>query len=164
MRQETLPSPGIVANSIKLRTEAAKAISAVEISAGFGAGKSTHAKRLSDFFTACAAAVADFLDVTVPTVLSRIISASEANKVYILHSEALDPTSAPLVADFTLATPAKTISKVEIDGPYVILTVTVPYTGADDTATVTYNADTLKDLSGNLVADYATQAIVNNLA
>lgn len=166
MRIETLPSPGLLSNGIRLRTEAAKAISAIEIQATFGSGKATYAKALSDFFTACAASISTFLDVTVPTVLTRAIDKSFANQLRIRHSEGLDPGFVPLPAAFTVAGVAKTVSKVQMDGPDVILTVTVPFV-TGNAATVAYTqgaaAERLRDLSGNLVASYTAAAITNPL-
>lgn len=64
MRVETLPSPGLLSNGIRIRIEAAKAISAVEINAGIPAngGKSSSARPLRDFFLACYDALYDYDD------------------------------------------------------------------------------------------------------
>lgn len=66
MRVETLPSPGLLSNGIRIRIEAAKAISAVEINAGIPAngGYAANAQQLKDFFDACSAAVAPLIDPT----------------------------------------------------------------------------------------------------
>jgi hypothetical protein len=167
MRQETLPSPGILANGPRLLVEATKAISACEISAGLGAGKSTHAKKLSDFFTACATALATFVEAVVPTVTSRVIRNEPGkNKLWILHSEQLDPQFVPAPAAFAITSAAKTITKVEIDGPYVILTVSVAW-AAGNTASVAYTqpgaGSNLRDLSGNLLANYTATAVTNSI-
>lgn len=63
MRVETLPSPGLLSNGIRIRIEAAKAISSVEISAGIpaNAGKTSTATELKAFFDACSAAVAPYV-------------------------------------------------------------------------------------------------------
>lgn len=180
MRIENIPSPGLLSNGIRLQTEMAKAISAVEILAGFTAGKSTAAKALSDCFAAGVTALSTFLDVTVPTVVSRTIekfanttnpagaagSAGQTAKVTvrIRHSEQLDNRFIPAPSAFVIAAPAKTITKVCIDGPDVILTVSVAFADVD-TPTVAYTqpgaASNLRDLSGNLLANYTAQAIVN---
>lgn len=166
MRIENLPSPGQLSNGIRLRTETAKAISHIETQAGFTAGKTTYAKALDDFFVAARAAISTFIDATVPTVVSRAIPASFANQVRILHSEGLDPAYLPLPAAFVIAGVSKVVSKVEIDGPYVILTVTVPFV-TGNVSTVAYTqgaaAERLRDLSGNLLASYTAAAIVNPL-
>lgn len=180
MRIETLPSPGLLSNGIALQREAAKAISAIEILAGFTAGKATGAKALSDFFAAGVTALSTFLDVTVPTVVSRAIvkyrndtnpagnagTAGQTKKVTVVirHSEQLDNKFIPLPAAFTIAAPAKTITKVEIDGPDVILTVSVAFADVD-TPTVAYTqpgaTTNLRDLSGNLVVSYTAAAVTN---
>jgi len=167
MRIENLPSPGMLSNGIALQQHAMKAISAVEILAGMGAGKSSAAKPLSDFFTACVAALSTFLDVTVPTVLTRAIdTVTKPDTVRIRHSEGLDPKFVPAPAAFVIAGVAKTVSKVCVDGPDVILTVTVPFV-AGNAPTVAYTqpgaGSNLRDLSGNLVASYTAAAITNSL-
>lgn len=161
MRIDALPSPGMLSNGIALQNHAMKAISAVEILAGMGAGKSSAAKPLSDFFTACVTALASFLDVTVPTVTSRVVLAQSADKIRILHSEGLDPKFVPVAGDFAITVTAKTVTKVEVDGPYVILTVSVPFTAAQ-AFSVAYTQGgatrNLRDISGNLVASYTATA------
>lgn len=163
MRQESLPSPGIIGNGYTLQALVAKVISQVEIDAGLrGSGKSTHAKPLSDFFTAAVTALASFLDATAPTVVSRTVASASKNVIRILYSEGLDPKFVPAPAAFAIATPAKTISKVEVDGPYVLLTVTVPFV-AGDAPTVAYTqpgaTSNLRDIAGNLAASYTATAI-----
>lgn len=169
MRIETLPSPGMLSMGIELRNTMAKAISAVEISAGFGGGKSHAAKKLTDFLTASAAAIAGFLDVTAPTVVSRTIVLDRfgvANTLRIRHSEDLDAQYVPLPAAFTIAGVTKVISKVCVEGPDVLITVTVPWV-TGNVSTVAYTqpgaATNLRDLSANLLATYTAAAITNPL-
>lgn len=167
MRIENLPSVGILSNGLRLQTEAMKAISNIEMQAGYNGGKATGAKRLSDFFDACKAAIASFVDTVAPTVLSRSVrvgGAHQAIRVDIRHSEALDPVYQPTVASFAVS--GKTVTAARIDGPDVILSVSVPFTNGQ-TATVSYTQPggdgNLRDLSGNLLANYTTQAIVNGV-
>lgn len=51
-----LPSPGQVNRAFDLRKDAARAISHVQLAAGYGAGGVASAGTLRDFFIACAAA------------------------------------------------------------------------------------------------------------
>ena len=166
MRVETLPSPGILSMGIRLRTEAARAISAVEMNAGLSVngGKSVSAKALSDFFTACAAAVAGFIDVVAPTVLSRSIPVGDlgGNWIRVRHSEGLDPAYVPAPAAFVVAGVARTVTAVKIQGPDVMLQVNAPFvTGNAPTVAYTQpgGAGNLRDLSGNLLASYTAQAV-----
>lgn len=164
MRQENLPSPGIIGNGQTLRALVAKVISQVEIDAGLrGSGKSSHAKPLSDFFAAGVTALASFVDAVAPTVLSRFVVNTSKNKVRIRYNEGMDPKFVPAPAAFAIAAPAKVISKVEVDGPDVILTVTVPFVPGDQ-PTVAYTqpgaATNLRDLAGNLAASYTATAII----
>ena len=165
MRVETLPSPGFLSNGIRIRIEAAKAISSVEINAGIPAngGKASGAKPLSDFFTACAASLATFLDVTLPTPASRSITGSFPKRLTIAFTEGLDPKFVPAPAAFAITTQVRTIEKVTVDGPYVHLDVTLAFVaGAVNVAYTQPGALTnLRDESGNLVASFAAAAVVN---
>ena len=58
MRVANLPSPGQLSNGIRIRTEAAKAISSVEVTASRTPGGAIDtADNLHAFFIACAAAL-----------------------------------------------------------------------------------------------------------
>lgn len=166
MRVDTLPSPGRLSMGIQIRTIMAKAISAIELQ-GTYTGKATEAWQFDQFLQACRTAVATFIETVAPTVLARFINSAEANKVYIQASEGIDPKFVPLPAAFAITGVAKTISKVEIDGPYIVLTVTVPFVNGN-VSNVAYTqpggAANLRDLSGNLLASFAATAIVNNVA
>ncbi len=165
MRIESLPSPGLLSNGIKLRTEMAKAISAVEIQAGFASGKATYAKALTDFCTACIAALSTFVDSVVPTVTARTVTLPTGQSVRIRHSKGIDPQYEPPISAFAVS--GKTISRLRIDGPDIILHLTVPYTVGAAGGTVSYTqpgtTGNVRDLSGNLLANYTTQAIVNGM-
>jgi len=168
MRVDSLPSPGLLSNGIRLRIEASRAISAVEINAGIpvNAGKSSSAKILDDFLVACRTAIATFIDTVAPTVTSRVIRNSEADQIYIAHSEGISPAFLPQPSAFVISGQTRTISKVEVDGPFVILTVTVPFVpGAVNVAYTQPGtaAERLRDLSGNLLASYTAQAVVNGV-
>jgi hypothetical protein len=167
MRVETLPSPGLLSNGIRIRIEAAKAISAVEINAGIAAngGKSSTAKPLSDFFTACAAALAGFVDATAPTNTARTISPSFTSRLTLAFSEGLDPKFVPAGAAFAVAGQVKTVTKVTVDGPLVHLDVNTPFIiGAVTVAYTQPGATTnLRDLSGNLVANITATGVTNGI-
>lgn len=166
MRVETLPSPGLLSNGIRIRIEAAKAISAVEINAGIPAngGKSSTAKPLSTFFTACAAALSTFLDVTVPTIAARTISPSTPTRLTLAFSEGLDPKFVPAGAAF-VTSPARTFTQVTVDGPLVHLDTATPFVAGVVTMAYTQPgaATNLRDLSGNLVANSTATAVTNGI-
>lgn len=167
MRVSTLPSPGLLSMGIKLRTEAAKAISAVEISAGrghAGAAKSPHAFQLSAFFTACAAALSTFVETTVPVIASRSIGAANKKRIVLVYGEGLDPTSVPAVTDFAITTQAKAVTKVTIDGPFVYLDVATDFVAGAVNVAYTGGTNKLKDVSGNLAADFTATAVTNGIA
>lgn len=149
MRIETLPSPGVLANGIKLRVEAAKAISSVEVTAmRTPGGLVSGAGKLRDFFLACAASLAALREVVAPTVSSRV--ATSATKVTLTFSEPMDQLIAPAVAAFTSA--GNTITGFVWISPTV---AEVTGTGFAATENFTYTqpgTNALRDLSGNLVA------------
>ena len=166
MRVSTLSSPGLLSMGIKLRTEAAKAISAVEISAGrghAGAAKSPHAFQLNAFFTECAAAVAAFIETTVPAVAAKSIGAANPKRIVLTYDEGLDPKSVPAVTDFAITTQAKAVTKVTIDGPFVYLDVATPFVAGAVNVAYTQGAIKLKDVSGNLAASFTAAAVTNGI-
>ena len=170
MRKDSLPSPGMLSMGINLQSTMARAISAVEISASLQGGTTAVAKQLDNFLVAARNAIATFIDAVAPTVASRNVGAVPLSGqwVRIRCSEWLDPAFVPAPAAFALASPAKTIDQVKIDGPDILLHVTVPYTSGDTTATVAYTqpgaATNIRDLSGNLLATFAAAAIANTVA
>lgn len=159
MRLETLPSPGMLSMGIRLRTEASKAISSVEIFAGRNGGTSGAATQLHVFFTACATAIAALRDLAAPTVVSRT-GATGVSRVTITTNEALDPRIIPPLTSFVTA-PARTITNITIDG----FKVHVDYDGAAlvSTNTIAYTQpgglNKLQDAGGNLLATFAAAAI-----
>ena len=168
MRVETLPSPGLLSNGIRIRIEAAKAISAVEINAGIpaNAGISKAADPLHDFFTACATAINGFRDVTVPTIASRSVSASDPSTIVLAYSEGLNPANQPLVTDFAVTVQARTVTKVRIDGPFVFLSLSAPLVAGAVSVAYTQNATAalrLQDYSDNEAASFAATAVTNGV-
>lgn len=149
MRIETLPSPGVLSNGIKLRVEAAKAIGAVETTAmRTPGGKTSSAGKLAAFFTACAASLSALYEVVAPTISTRV--ATSATKVTLTFSEPMDQLVAPAVDAFTSA--GNTITGFAWISPTV---AEVTGTGFAATENFTYTqplVNGLRDLAGNLVA------------
>ena len=167
MRVATLPSPGLLSNGIRIRIEAAKAISAVEINAGIpvNAGKSSNAQPLSAFFTACVAALSTMLDTTLPTINARSIATSNAKRITLTYSEGLDEKFTPLVTQYTIAGQVKTVAKVTVDGPFVHLDFDTAFVAGAVTVAYALNSATtnLRDTSGNLAAIFSATAVTNAL-
>ena len=168
MRVDTLPSPGQLSMGIAIRVMMSRAISSIEIASGYpgSGGKATSAGQFDAFLVASRTAIAGMIDATVPLATAFAIRASMPNKVYIAHNEAIDPAFVPPVTAFAIAGVTKVVSKVEIDGPFIILTVTVPFV-AGNVSTVAYTAPggigNARDLTGNLLASYTAQPIVNGV-
>jgi hypothetical protein len=168
MRVETLPSPGLLSNGIRIRIEAAKAISAVEINAGIpgNGGKSSSAKPLSDFFTACTAALSTLLDVTAPAITARSATAANPSLITLTYGEGLDKAHVPDVTDFAVTVQARTVTKVVIDGPFVYLTLNAPLAAGAVSVAYTQSstvAKRLQDESLNYAASFGATAVTNTI-
>lgn len=158
MREDKLLSPGGIHGGFLLRREAAKAISSIEILASrTPGGKTAAAKELSAAFTDWASKLAGFIESVLPTVTTRIRTAT--NTVVVTCSEALQPrANVPLTA-FTFA-PARTVTAIVVTGSTITITATGAVAG--DTLTYVKPTDaklTIKDLAGNELAAFATQAV-----
>lgn len=128
MRLETLKSPGLISNGVRLRSEASKAISAVEIVAGrTPGGKTNTAKTLSDFFSDCVSKLSGLLDAVLPTYASSLITAAAPTKLVITLSEDMDPGVIPAGSAF-VSSPARTFSAVAVQGSKVTLTASAAFT------------------------------------
>lgn len=166
MRVDSLPSPGLLSNGIRIRIEAAKAISAAEINANLSGGTSSTASVLYDFFTACAAALSALRDVVVPTVSSRTASDANKKRIVLTFSEALDPRFVPAPAAFAVTVQAKTVSAITIDGNKVYVDVTTDMVAGAVSIAYTQPGSTtnLRDLAGNLVASFTAAAVTNTIS
>ena len=159
MRVETLPSPGMLSMGIRLQSEAAKAISSVEIFAARNGVTSGSATKLHAFFTACATAIASLRDLTVPTVTARN-QTTGANVIRLTTSEPLNPRIIPDLTSMVTA-PVRTITRIYIEGNVL----NVEYSGASLTNgnTIAYTqpsgANKLMDMGGNLLANFAAATI-----
>lgn len=164
MRRDAMPSPGQLSQGIEIQGVMCKAINSIEIVAGMTGGKASAAKQFDNFLVFCRTAIASFIETVVPTIVSRNIRNGEPNKLYIQASEELDPKFVPPNSAFTITGVGKVVTKVEVDGPYIILTVSVPW-ATGNVSTVAYVQpgvlSNLRDLSGNLLAAFAASAIVN---
>lgn len=162
MRVETLPSPGLLSNGIRIRIEAAKAISSVEITAGLSGGKTSTANALKGFFDACSTAVAGFVDNVVPTLVSAYIGVSNTKRIVLTFSEGLNAFSIPATSAFAIGTQVKTVSKVTIEENRVYLDFTTAFVaGAVTVAYTLPTAPVVEDVAGNDLASFAATAVTN---
>ena len=166
MRVSTLPSPGLLSNGIRIRIEAAKAISAVEINAGIpvNGGKSKSATNLKAFFDACSAAIAGFVDIVLPVRSTAIIAASNSKRIVLTYTEGLDKKHVPPVTAFAITGQVKAVTKVTIDGPFVYLDVATAFVAGSVSVAYTQPVavdDRLQDESGNLAVSFTATAVTN---
>lgn len=149
MRIETLPSPGLLTNGVRLRTEVAKAISSVEINAMHTpGGKVPGAKVLSDFFAAGVTALASLHEEVVPTVSSRV--ATLATQINITYSEAMDQTVVPALAAFTIA--GDTITSIAWFSATVLRITGTGFASGESLVYTKPAVSYVRDLAGNAVA------------
>ena len=168
MRVNDLPSAGLLSNGTRVRIEASKAISSVQINAGIAAnaGKSRNAKQLKDFFDFCSAALTTFLEVVAPTISARSITASNTSRLILTYSEGLDKRFVPDVTDFAITGQVRTVSKVTIDGPFVYLDVTAPFVAGAVSVAYTQSATVskrLQDSSNNQAVSFTATAVTNSI-
>ena len=168
MRVNDLASAGLLSNGTRLRIEAAKAISAVQINAGIAAnaGKSKSAQQLQAFFTACYYTMTPFLDAVAPTITARSIAPSNAKRLTLTYSEGLAKTSLPPPTAFAITDQVRTVAKVTIDGPFVHLDVTAPFTAGAVSVAYTQPgtvADRLQDASANQANNFTATAVTNGI-
>lgn len=152
MRVETLLNPGQLSNGIRIRTEAAKAISSIEITAGrTPGGKTRNAKVLYDFFTDCASKLSGLYDVTVPTISGGV--ASSATTIKLSFSETMDETVTPAAAAFAISGDTVTSVAWGTGGDAGKLILTGTGFAAAETLGYTKPASSyLRDRAGNAVA------------
>lgn len=160
MKNDALVSPGFISNGPRLRQEAIKAISYVEVMADLVApAKPSQAKELDTFFSACRTALAGMIDSTAPTFVSAAVALASPRELVITFSENLNSTIVPAGASF-VSSPAKTFNKVVVAGNKVTLTATTDFVaGATTVAYTQPGTNALRDGSGNLVATFAAQPV-----
>lgn len=162
MRVSSLPSPGLLTNGIMLRTEAAKAISSVEIvSSKYPGGLSGQATKLHAFFTACASAIAALRDVTAPTISAINVLNALPTIVRVRFSERMDKSVLAAASAFVF-TPARTIVSVDWADERedeLVIELSASAVGVTNVAYTQPGTNQLRDYGGNLVATDATTAI-----
>jgi hypothetical protein len=119
-------------------------------------------QRLLLTLNAAVAAVSTGADATVPTITARQNLAG-VNVVRITCSEGLNSRAVPAIGAFALA-PARTITKVEVQGPWILLTYAGTKYVAGDNPTVAYTQPAatqvrVEDDAGNLLATSGATAV-----
>lgn len=152
MRIETLLAPGLLSNGIRLRTEASKAISAVEITAGrTPGGKTSAAATLQAFFTDCASKLSALVDSVVPTVSSK--TATSATQINIVFSEAMDQTVVPDLSAFAIS--GDTITAAAWTSATNLRLTGTGFAAAETLAYTKPAVSYLRDKAGNAVASFS---------
>lgn len=151
MRIETLLSPGLLSNGIRLRTEAAKAISSVEVTADRSAGgKTIAAGTLAAFFTDCASKLAAYLDVTLPTWAGATATAASATQINIVFGESMDQTVTPAITDFAIT--GDTITAVAWTSATNLRLTGTGFAAAETLNYTKPASNFIRDLAGNVLA------------
>lgn len=151
MRVETLLSPGPSSNGYRIRVEAAKAISAVEITArATPGGKTKAAALLSAFFTDCASKLSALVDIVAPTVSTR--TRTNSTTATVVFSEPLSTLVVPALSSITIGARVLSAVTVNVSGELVVTGVAIT---AGDVITYTQPAaNRLQDKAGNDVATF----------
>lgn len=114
------------------------------------------------FTTATGDGIPPVVDVTAPTILTTIVSNSQPTKVVLTASEALATAFVPATSAFTVS--GHTVSAVAISGSTITLTVDAFTQGEARTVSYTQpGTNNVRDLAGNLLANFSGTAITNNV-
>lgn len=108
------------------------------------------------------AAVADTIP---PTLSTSAVANATPSVVTMTMSEAMDAANVPAASAFTVT--GHTVSSVAISGSTISLTCSTPFVNGEAARTVSYaqpGTANARDLAGNLLANFSTQAITNNVA
>lgn len=162
MRADSLASPGIVSNGMRLRIEAAKAISAAEYAASRTPGNTcTLATSLYEFFGDCASAVFPILANWAGVGPSTRVSAIKATVDYSMF-QTMDTAVMPASTAFTIA--GGVVTSVEWGTGGDAGKVVLHGTGFVTTAQFTYTQPALNGLrsaAGVLAPSYFSQLDLN---
>lgn len=150
MRIETLLSPGLLTNGLKLRTEACKAISSIEITAGrTPGGKIDSANVLKAFFTDCAGKMDAMIDVTAPAWAGIVATAASATQINIVFLEDMDQTVTPLPGAFAIS--GDTITAAAWTSARNLRLTGTGFAAAESLAYTKPATNAARDLAGNQV-------------
>jgi len=151
MRIETLLSPGLLTNGLRLRTEAARAISSCEIVAGRSVGgKTQQAATLAAFFTDCAAALSTLADLVVPTWAGAVATATSATQINVVFAEAMDQTVVPAISAFAIS--GDTITAVAWTSATNLRITGTGFAAAESLAYTKPASNYIRDAAGNALA------------
>jgi hypothetical protein len=104
-------------------------------------------------------------DVTAPTAISSAVANASPTVVAITMSEAIDAAYVPATSAFTVT--GHTVSGVAISGSTINVTVSAGFVNGEAARTISYTqpgTSNARDLAGNLLANFASLAITNNVA
>ena len=117
------------------------------------------------FGTTSGDGIAFVADTTPPTLVSAVVANATPAVVTLTMSEALDAANVPAPGAFTVT--GHTVSSVAISGSVISLTCSVAFVNGEAARTVSYTqpgVSNARDTVGNLLANFSTQAITNNVA
>lgn len=157
MRITDIPSPGNLANGIRLRTELVRALSSVQIAAIRTGGTNSSANALDTCLAAARTALSALKDVTVP-VKTAIATSGDKKTITITYAEGLDETVTPAASAYTFS-PAKTISSVQVVDNTVVITVTDALSAGATLAYAVPGTNQLRDVAGNYAAAISATAV-----
>lgn len=117
------------------------------------------------FSTTSGDGIAVVADTTAPTLVSAVVANATPAVVTLTMSEALDAANVPAAGAFTVT--GHTVSSVVISGSVISLTCSASFVNGEAASTVSYTQPgtaNARDTAGNMLANFSTQAITNNVA
>lgn len=103
-------------------------------------------------------------DVVAPTISSASVANAAPSSVVLVASEAIDPSFVPATSAFTVS--GHTVTAVAISGVNITLTVTAAFVNGEAARTAAYTqpgTNNVRDMAGNLLANFSSLAITNNV-
>ncbi len=104
------------------------------------------------------------LDLTAPTISSAVVENAAPTQVVLTASEALDAAFVPATSAFTVS--GHTVSSVGISGSTITLTVSSAFVNGEAARTVAYTqpgTNNVRDVAGNLLANFSGLSVTNNV-
>ena len=159
MKNETLAYAGLIPNSPRLRQEAVKAISYLEVVKDVTGVPPSQGAGLKAFFDDCSSKCTSLglVDTTAPTV-ANIKGAVNGKTVVITYNEGLDESVTPATSAYTL-NPANVVTGVLVQGGKVSVTVTTALAAGVTIAYAVPGTNQLRNVSGVQAAALTATAV-----
>ncbi|HEV6964634.1 hypothetical protein [Roseateles sp.] len=116
------------------------------------------------WFTVAQQVGATPVDLVAPTIATATVENAAPTVVVLAGSEALDAAFVPAASAFTVS--GHTVSSVAISGSNINLTVSAAFVNGEAARTAAYTqpgSNNVRDVAGNLLANFSDLSITNNV-